>query len=365
MPKQPMQALALQRLHNQQLIGPQATTPTQVVTWQGAVQAQDYAGAKWAVGQRMAAATDATLDHAFAEGAILRTHVLRPTWHFVAPADIRWILALTAPHVHALNAYYYRKLELDSVLLARAAAVLTRALAGSNYLTRDELRRELRLAGIEADGLRLAYLIMHAELEALICSGPRRGKQFTYALLEERAPPGKTFVRGEALAELALRYTQSHGPVTVHDFVWWSGLSVADARAGLEALGSRLLRETIASQEYWRPSTPFVEAAPEPIVYLLPNYDEAIASYRDRSAAFDNRNAAAVYFDRSSFPHLVAIDGQLAGTWKRTIARKRVTVALQLFRALDAAERLALDSAVDDYGLFLELPAAITEIQQR
>jgi hypothetical protein len=351
--------IAVQRLHNQGLIGPRYRTPAEVVGWQGAVQAQDYAGAKWAIGQRMADVTDAALDQAFDAGAILRTHVLRPTWHFVAPADIRWILALTAPRVHALNAYYYRQLGLDEAIFARRDTLLAAALAGGNYLTREELRVRLHAAGIAAEGLRLAYLIMHAELEACICSGPRRGKQFTYALLDERAPEAQTLDREAALSELVLRYFQSHGPATARDFVWWSGLTVADARGGLEALRGRLTCETIDGKEYWWSPAPPAKPAPEPSAYLLPNYDEGLASYQDRGAVVAGAAAESSVTDRSAFPHHVVIDGRLVGRWKRTLAKARVTLALQLFRPLGDAERLALESAVARYGQFLQLPASI------
>lgn len=173
------------RLHNQHLARAKLASPNAVVAWMGAVQSQDYVGAKWAVGQRMQGATDATLDRAFADGTILRTHIMRPTWHFVAPADIRWLLALTAPRVNATNAYYYRKFGLDDAILARSNAVLTSTLRGGAQRTRTELASVLQEAGIATDDLRLGLIIMHAELDAVICSGARRGKQFTYALLDE------------------------------------------------------------------------------------------------------------------------------------------------------------------------------------
>src|SRR5215212_3622871 len=241
------------RLHNQLLSQTTCTQPDQVVEWLGAVQSQDYAGGKWAVGQRMQAASDAALDKAFNEGKILRTHALRPTWHFVTPADIRWLLALTAPRVHALNAPYYRKLELDHNLFQRSTTALTQALQGGNQLTRDEVRSVLAQAGIATAGeLRMSYILMRAELDGVICSGARRGKQFTYALLSERAPQARQLEREHALAELASRFFLSRGPATVHDFARWSGLTVADAKAGLEAIKSQLLLEQIDGQSYWR-----------------------------------------------------------------------------------------------------------------
>ena len=225
--------LVRERLRNQSLAVSRLRTPGEVVAWLGAAQAQDYAGAKWALGLRAKGLTDAAVEQAFDEGAILRTHILRPTWHFVAPADIRWMLALSAPRVHAVNAYAYRTFELDAAVLARSRAALERALAGGRQLTRLELAKVLQRAGVQADGPRLAHVMMHAELDAVICSGARRGKQFTYALLEERAPRAKVLPRDEALAELTRRYFASHGPATLRDYVWWSGLTARDARAGM------------------------------------------------------------------------------------------------------------------------------------
>ena len=159
--------------------------------------------------------------------------MLRPTWHFVLPRDIRWLLELTGPRVRALNAGMQRKAGLDAAVFRKAEQVLGAALSAGKYLARDELRIELNRAGLRTEGeFRFAYLLMHAELDGLICSGPRRGKQFTYALLDERAPTARTHDREQALVELTRRYFGSRGPATAHDFAKWSGLTVADARRG-------------------------------------------------------------------------------------------------------------------------------------
>ena len=199
----------------------------------GAVQSQDYPGAKWAIGQRTRGATDAAFDEAFAQGRILRTHIMRPTWHFVMPADIRWMLALTAPRVNAVMAYYYRQMEVDETLIARAKPVFERALRGGKQLTRAELGTALEKAGIHATGVRLGFIIGRAELDAVVCSGALRGKQHTWALLEERVPPAKRLDRDEAMRELTRRFFTSHGPAQLIDFVWWSGLTMADAKKEL------------------------------------------------------------------------------------------------------------------------------------
>ncbi|MCU0495542.1 MAG: winged helix DNA-binding domain-containing protein, partial [Chloroflexaceae bacterium] len=237
--------LAQQRLHNHQLSQPQVQPPEEVVAWLGAVQAQEYAHARWGLGLRLPGATDAAIEQALTDGRILRTHVMRPTWHFVTPADIRWLLALTAPRVHKVNAHMYRKCELDKALFARSNAAIVKALESGQHLTRAELGVALGQVGMQAEGTRLSLIVMAAELEGLVCSGARRGKQFTYALLDDHAPKTRHLTREEGLAELTRRYFSSHGPATIQDFSWWSGLTQADVKVGLELAKSHLVHETI------------------------------------------------------------------------------------------------------------------------
>src|SRR5688572_12030444 len=244
--------IARQRLANQHLVGPGLATPSGVVSALGAVQAQDYAGAKWALAQRTLGAVDEIVEKEMTRGSILRTHVLRPTWHFVAPKDIRWMLALTAPRISAAMASYNRKLELDSKVFRRSSRALARALKGGKQLTRTELAQVLRKAGIDVTGTqRLAHLMMQAELEAVICSGARRGKQFTYALLDERAPATPEIDRDEALVRLANIYFTTRGPATARDFSWWSGLAAADVRRAIQLAAGNLEHYAEGGQTYW------------------------------------------------------------------------------------------------------------------
>jgi Winged helix DNA-binding domain len=343
------------RLQNQHLSGAWFKQPAEIVQWLGAVQAQDYAGAKWALGVRLPSSTDGEVERAFTDGTILRTHVLRPTWHFVAPADIRWMLALTAPRVHALNAPYYRKCELDQRMFRRSRKALTKALEGGRQLTRDELRAAFARAGIPTDGdLRMGYLMANAELDGIVCSGARRGKQFTYALLEERVPRAKTRERDEALCELIRRYFASRGPATLRDFVWWSGLTMADAKRGVEAAKSHLEHAAHNGQAYWfAPATPFNSGAFQK-AYLLPNYDEYGIGYRDRSAIFDSERASQLVFN-----HLIFINGKLAGTWKRTLKKDSVSLETNTFERLTKTESRAVAAAARRYGDFLSLPVVM------
>jgi len=342
------------RLNNQQVAGPRFERAEDVVRWLGAVQAQDFTAAKWAVGQRSRVPNDAKVEQEFADGKILRTHVMRPTWHFVAPEDIHWMLKLTAPRVNAASAYYLRRLKLDAGEIKRSNAVIERALRDGKQLTRDELGIALKKAGIPAIDLRLTFIVMCAELDGLICSGARRGKQFTYALLDERAPKTKRLGRDEALAELTLRYFRSHGPATLQDFVWWSGLTTADAKAGLEMVKPQIRCREMDHQTYWSCDTSSPEQEAVPRVALLSNYDETIVGYADRSAIYDESHNHQLDGRGSVlFMHTILIDGRIAGTWKRTIKARTVEIELNPFKPLSKTEKLALDNELERFGQFL------------
>ncbi len=349
-----------ERLHNQLITASTLAKPHEVVAWMGAVQSQDYAAAKWALGLRLPGLTDNDIEQSFSSGTILRTHVMRPTWHFVSPADIRWLLALTAPRVHAFNASYYRRLEVDDDTCARSNAVLTGALQGGKQLTRPELVSALQQAGIVADDtLRFTLLVMHAELDGIICSGARRGKQFTYALLDERVPQTRTLDRDEALAECTRRYFTSHGPATAQDFAWWSGLTPADAKVGIEMVASQLLHEMIDGQTYWF-SASSLPAASSQTAHLLPNYDEYTVGYTDRSALLDESHLHK--FDRAggALNYVMVLDGRVAGTWKRTLKKNTVSITLNPFIPLNSQETRAFAAAADRYGAFLAMSVNAT-----
>ncbi len=352
--------IARRRLYNQRLAAAPLSVPGEAVQWLGAVQAQDYAGAKWALGLRVLGATDDDVEQAFTDGSILRTHLLRPTWHFVAPGDIRWMLALTAPHVHKVNAYMYRRLGLDRATLQRSNEALAAALQGGRQLTRDELRGVLHMAGIATDGgLRSAYIMMAAELDGVICSGARRGRQFTYALLDDRVPHAKTLEREEALAELSRRYFMSRGPATVQDYAKWSGLTIIDATRGLDAVKVQLEHVVAGGHTYWFPTPPPPADSLSPSAWLLSVYDEYTSGYKDRSAIGGAEVGAKLKAMGNALSHVVVIDGQIVGTWKRTLRRDAVVVDMNLFSRLTAAECRAVGMAAQQYGEFLGLPALL------
>lgn len=348
-------SVALRRLRNQSITGPGHRTAADVVAWLGAVQAQEYPAAKWGLALRMLEGTsDAAIERAFDAGRILRTHVMRPTWHFVTPRDIQWMLELTAPRVQRRMQPYNRRLELDSPILNRALSVVERALSGGRYLTRLELSNRLARAGIAARGQRLAHLVLHAELERVICSGPRRGKVFTYALLAERAPGSNRVPREEAIAELARRYFGSHGPATIRDFVWWSGLVTADAKRGLEII--RAQHSVIDGLTYWFVGGLPADRARRWNSHLLPVYDEYLVAYRDRQAVPHGSWGVAT---PSRFPHPVVIDGRPAGMWRIVRSREGVTVEVVPLRTFSRPERRELADAAARYAHFAGMPAAL------
>lgn len=351
--------IARQRLHNQHITQREIETPQKLVEWLGAVQAQDFAGAKWALGLRLQGVTDEDIEQAFSAGAILRTHVMRPTWHFVSPADIRWLLALTAPRVQQTMASYNRKLELDEAAFRCTNELLAKALRGGKQLTRDELAAALRQAGIPTEGeQRVTFIMMRAELDGVICSGARRGKQFTYALLAERAPQARTLARDEALAELTRRYFSSHGPATAQDFAWWSGLTLTDVKAGLALASSHLQQEMIDGQTYWysysMPSAPLPDVART--AHLLPDYDEYTVGYTDRSTIFDTAHTSKLDPRGGLLMNTMALDGQIVGNWKRTFKKNSMVIAANPFIALSSAETRLFAASANRYGEFFQMP---------
>ena len=288
---------------------------------------------------------------------------MRPTWHFVAPEDLRWLLALTAPRVRRASAYQMRLLEIDGALLARSRRVIEDALRGGASLTRDELGSRLREAGIEATGVRLGYLIIDAELEGVVCSGPRRGKRKTYALLEERLPPARPRSRDESLAEIARRYVEGHGPAQVADLAWWSGLTVADARRALEAATPTLVREPVGERTFWAAASEAASKPPPrndpPAVHLLPNYDELLVAFRDRSDGFDPLLPAALRVAQVILGHVVVRDGLVVGTFRRRDERASTALDVDLAVPLDEREREALRGAIGRFERFFGRPVEV------
>lgn len=339
------------RLQNQQLHAAAFKKPEQVVAWMGAIQAQDYAGCKWAVGLRMPDTTDSNIEQAINKGRIIRIHVLRPTWHLVHPTDVRWMLELTAPRIHAFSAFGYRQMELTDAIFKRANTVLIKALQGGNHLTRAELQAVLEKAKIKTNDLRFIHLLFHAELDKVVCNGEKKGKQFTYALFDERIPPAKTLTHEEALVKLTERYFMSHGPATLQDYTWWSGLTAKDAQLGLELIKSKLISETVGDKTYWMTNkTAALKKTSSAL--LLPAFDEYTVAYKDRSLAVDE--ATAKKTGNGIFKPLLVIDGQVKGIWKRNDKKGQERVELTPFEKLTASQLKLVQKETIRYTEFLK-----------
>jgi hypothetical protein len=319
------------------------------------VQAQEYPFAKWALGLRLGSgSTDRDIEQAFAEGSILRTHVMRPTWHFVAGEDIIWMQRLTAPRVRTAMSSYLRQHGMDAKLLIRCAAIFERALEDGGSLTRTELGQRLSRSRINLTPPQLGFVTMYAEVEAIICSGPRRGKQFTYALISLRAPRQRRLQGDEALEELTRRFMRSHGPATVRDYVWWSGLKTGDARRGLEMAEAKRFQQDGVT--YW--STARERRGSALGVHLLPIYDEYLVPYRDRLAVPHGPSLIGSGDTAVPFRHALVIDGQVAGTWRPEPKRGGIAAVVTAMRNLTVRESDDIHAAVARYGQFLDVPVS-------
>lgn len=344
--------IARMRMRAQRLWGPGSGSPQEALRWLTAVQAQEFRYARWSLAQRTRRPHAGKVDRALDEGEILRTHVLRPTWHFVAPDDLRWLIRLSGPRVNAVNARRYLELGLDARTLARTNDVIAAAVVGTQR-TRRELGAILEDKGISTEGQRIAHILMRAELDAVICSGPLRGKQHTYAALDERVPPGPLRERDEALAELAERFFASRGPATLRDFAWWSGFAMGDARRALDAVRSRLEPCVVADRTYWH-APGLAGAAPGgPRVDLVQCYDESIISYTESRDVLKTPSVGfPIPRNIDGFVHVFLCDGRLVGHWRHRAGRGEAGVETRSARRLDRRERSALGEAVGRYRRF-------------
>jgi hypothetical protein len=344
-----------QRLHRQHLTQQPYTQVAQVVSSLVAVQSQEYAGAKWALGLRLSNTSEAVIDDAFNQGKILRTHVLRPTWHFVTPKDIRWLLQLTAPNIYAISQNYYRKMELDDKVFAQCNRIIEHQLRDNNYLTREVLKQEFDKIKVFTDSIRLSFIMMNAELQGLICSGPRKSKQFTYALMDERVPATPTLTHNEAWAQLTLRYFANHGPATATDFAKWSGLKTTEAKQGIEIVKNQLAFEKIGKHEFWFTPAAIPQNTTHTNVWLLPTYDEFLIGYKVNDMFFD--------FDKPDnsfvFDNTVLVNGKIKGNWKRTLTKNSVSFEIKMFAQPNKILQTKIEKAAERYGKFIGLKAEI------
>jgi hypothetical protein len=321
------QDIEVQRLRNQQISGTQCNSPEEVVAWMGAIQAQDYAMAKWALALRLKKATDKSIDRVIDEGRIVRTHLLRPTWHFVAVEDVRWMMQLAAPHMNKLAGSMYRQLKLDDEVFGKTNDI------------------------IGTDNLSATHIMFRAELDMVVCNGARRGKKFTYALFDHRVPAAPSFSREEALAMLAERYFRSRGPATLQDFVWWSGLSVTDSKIGLEAVRGKFNSAQIANKEYIFPEP--AKSVRVPKALLLPCYDEYTVGYADRSAVMNDELGKNPDSGNGIFKPIMVTKGKMTGVWRRTEKKDQIVIEMLPLTGDQAPEQETFEEAAADYAKFL------------
>jgi len=346
--------IARQRLYNQHIARATFEQPGDVVAWLGAVQAQGYLGALWAVGLRTRNAVEADIEQALTNRTIIRTWPMRGTLHFVAAADAHWMLELLTPRIVANNAQrLLQHFGLDEATFARSKELFENALEGGKQLTRNAMYKVLEAGGITTAGGRGLHILWRVAQDGLICFGARKGKQQTFALLDEWAPKAKRMTRDEALAELARRYFSSHGPATLQDFAWWSGLTTADARAGLEMAERFLVPEPSDGQTYWLASSTPVTKDSSPTAHLLPAYDEYTVAYKDRSAALNPEYAKHANYGHGIFNPTIVVDGQVVGTWKRTVKKDALIITPSPFTKLKRAETRAIAEVANRYGKFL------------
>ncbi len=344
------------RLYNQHISQQGFREPHEIVAWSGVMQGQDYTGAKWSIGLRLPACTDAKIEQAIEQKTILRSWLLRGTLHFVAAQDIRWLTDLIGSRQIASSARRYRELELDEQTLSRSNEILVRTLQNHPEVQRTALFESLEHAGISTHGQRGYYLLHHASLSGLICQGTAPKNESYFMLM----PEAKTLPREVALAELAKRYFTSHGPATLPDFTWWSGLPAADARAGFEAVKSQFISETVDQHTYWMLLTTQSFSSESHEMYLLAGFDEYLLGYKDRSTVLPPQHAQKVVPGGNGvfFPTIV-VNGQVVGTWKRTLKKHTVSLTPTPFENLSDMEQKTFQSQAEKYANFLEISISL------
>jgi hypothetical protein len=348
-----LKEVATTRLMSQQISGSKFDNAKALVGWMGAMQAQDFNMAKWAIALRTPGLTEAALENAITAGDILRTHLLRPTWHFVSRDDIHWMLELTAPQIKASMRSRNKELELTEAIFKRADTLFEKALKGGQFLSRNELLAILMKAKIAVDNNRAAHLLLNAELNGILCSGPTERKMQTYALLRERVPVRKVFSREEALGMLALRYFTSHCPATLQDFTWWSGLSIGDARKGLESIKSKLVPEKVGTENYWLDNSFTGSTLKKPAVFLLPPYDEFMISYKDRTASLLLENTKTTISINGIFRPVIVVNGKVAGLWKRSLKGNTLIIETEYFQSQGKSTIAVVGKVARKFGEFL------------
>jgi hypothetical protein len=366
------------RLHTQQIAQQQFQQPNELLNWMGAMQAQDYEMSKWAVALRLSpkanskfnqpspigegkgevkqqnefGISEAKIEAALNNGELIRTHILRPTWHIVAPENLRWMLDLSAPQLSRTLNSYNKSVGIDAKTLLKAEKIILKLLAKKNHCTRDEIMAVLQAEKINTDNYRSAHIMFHAELNGLVCNGIRKGKEISYALLDERIPQSKKINRDEALAKLATIYFQSHSPATLKDFSWWSGLNQTDAKKAIDFISKKLEKIEVGEQQYFvfHPKEKIKQNAE---IHLLPAFDEYIISYNHRLDVVDKNHAPKVFTNNGIFKPMIVHDGKIIGIWKRTIAGKKLKTEIFPFEKLSKQTELKIEKKMEEFKNYL------------
>jgi hypothetical protein len=350
------------RMQNQQLLTKKYNRPDEVVGALGAVQAQDFLSAKYAIGVRLENETDADIETAIRDRTIVRTWLMRGTWQMVAAEDIRWLLSVFGPRVLQMCASRYKRLELHEQVFEKCHEVFREVLHGGVQLTREELAEALAKKGIETSGLehRLAHIFQHASYSQLICGGSRQGNQYTFTLLDDHVPESKRLEPDEAIGELVKRYFTTRGPATLKDLMWWTGLSATTLKKGIERAGKALEQIQIAGEIHWLASGGKELVKFEDQTLLLPAFDEYVLAYRNRSTVLDPEHNAQVITKNGLFHPVVVQNAKVTATWKRTVKKTHVELEFSPFKKFTSKDIESLQPAVEAYGKFLEKPVKIS-----
>ncbi len=326
----------------------------------GAMQAQDYAMATWAVGLRLPGTKQKDIGQAIANGEIIRTHILRPTWHFVSAHNARWMMHLAAPYLKRTSLSQLRQLELDDTVFAKTNSIIEKMLGNGEELTREEIATEISKNGIVCNPMRMVQIMFRAEIDMVVCNGSPRGRQQTYSLFDARVPFLPPISREEAIARLTKTYFASHGPASVHDFAWWSGLTLKDIRMGLEMVKDSLNSAFVEASEYWF-QEPLPNLPPErPTASAIPAFDEYGVSYKDRSFLIKKEQISRFVTSNGVFNPIIVVDGSIVGVWKREVKKQHVHIMPEFFPGafehLHPTEQEQIAKAFQKYADFLNLP---------
>lgn len=340
------------RLQNQLLRGSNLTTPQEIVSWMGAVQAQDFNMAKWALGVRLPMLTNTTVEDALNKGELVRTHILRPTWHLVAGKDIHWMLSLSAPRLKNILKTYAKMLELTDTAIEKRSDIIQQALSEGEHLTRPQLGERLKSKGMDVNPHQLNHIMFSAELHGIVCNGEINKNKQTYCLLEEKIPKTEVFDKQIALERLARKYFTSHAPATLQDFVWWSGLTVADAKAAMEMIKPDFVVEKIDSLDYWINNSFTETKESQESVFLLPAWDEFVVSYKNRQHIVADEHYSKVISRNGIFKPVIIKNGQIIGMWKRLKKKDTISAGIELFGDVDASTENLIKQASRSFELF-------------